>query len=151
MAYWLSSTSPESFELDIGNEFALDGYQEEDLERAIRIEPGDRIIYYIRGWEAFGAICVARSRVFVEWRPIWPDNVRPVRFERRPELVLPREKALPAGAVSPHLSFVPGKLRHGHAGDRLFREGLREIPREDFELIEREMRRVAKAPGEKDG
>ena len=143
MAYWLSSTSPERFEMDIGNEFALDGYQEEDLERAIRVEAGDRIIYYIRGWEAFGAVCVARSRVFVEWRPIWPDEVRPLRFERRPEIVLPKEKALPVGAVLPHLSFVPGKLKQSHARGHLFREGLREIPREDFELIEREMKKWA--------
>ncbi len=136
MAYWLSSTGPERFELDMGNDFALDGYQEEDFERAIRVEPGDRIVYYIQGWGAFGAVCVARSRVFVEWRPIWPDRVRPLRFERRPEIVLSREKALPVGVVLPHLSFVPGKLR-------LNREGLREIPREDFELIEQEMKKRA--------
>ena len=153
MAYWLSSTGPERFELDMGNDFALDGYQEEDLERAIRMEAGDRIVYYIRGWEAFGVICVARSRVFVEWRPIWPDKVRPLRFERRAELVLPREKALPVGVVLSHLSFVPGKLKQGHAWGHLFREGLREIPKVDFELIERAMRHLAKGEraGEKDG
>ena len=141
MAYWLSSTGLERFELDMANDFALDGYQEEDLEMAIRVERGDRIVYYIQGWRAFGAVCVARCRVFLEWRPIWPDRVRPLRFERRPELVLPKDKALPLWAVLPRLSFVPGKPKQGHAWGPLFREGLREIPREDFELIEQEMKK----------
>jgi hypothetical protein len=143
MAHWLSSTGPERFELDMGNDFALDGYQEQDFERAIRVEPGDRIVYYIQGWQAFGAVCVARSRVFVEWRPIWPDKIRPLRFERRPELVLPKEKALPLGLVLPRLSFALGKPKLAHTRGPLFREGLREIPGEDFELIEQEMKKRA--------
>lgn len=151
MAYWLSSTSPERFELDMRNDFALDGYQEEDFERAIRVEAGDRIVYCIKEWWAFGAVCVARSRVFVDWRQIWPDSVRPLRFERHAEIVLPKSKALPVGIVLPHLSFIPAKLKLSRAWGHIFREGLREIPEADFELIEREMRRAAKAPGEKDG
>ena len=129
--------------MDMGNDFALDGYTEEDFESAIRVAPGDRIIYYIEGWRAFAAICVARSRVFVEWRPIWPDKVRPLRFERRPELVLPKDKALPVWAVLPRLSFVPGKPKQSHSWGPLFREGLREISTEDFELLEQEMKKQA--------
>ena len=151
MAHWLSSTGPERFELDMGNDFALDGYLEEDFERAIRVEPGDKVVYYVQGWQAFGAVCVARSRVFVDWRQIWPDSVRPLRFERRPEIVLTKEKALPAGGVLAHLSFVPAKDKVSGGTGHIFREGLREIPREDFELIERQMRRVVKAGDEKDG
>ena len=151
MGYWLSCTGPERFELDMANDFALDGYKEEDFERAIRVEPGDRVVYFVQGWQAFAAVCVARSRVFVDWRQIWQDSIRPLRFERRPEIVLPKEKALPTGVVLAHLSFVPAKDKVSGGSGHIFREGLREIHREDFELIEREMRRVAKTGDEKDG
>ena len=146
MNFWLSSTDPARFEVDQANEFFLDGYQEDDLETAIRLEPGDRIIYYIQSWEAFGAICVARSRVFIAWRPIWPGQVRPVRFERRPELVLPRERMLEASQVAPHLSFLRQKGRGPGRWDALLQESLREIPKKDFELLEGEMKKRAGGP-----
>ena len=143
MAYWLSCTTPKRFESDMANDFAIDGYEEEDFEAAIRVEPGDRIACYVLGWDAFAAICVARSRVFVDWRQIWPDAVCPLRFERHAEIALPRDRALPGAALLPQLGLAGVKAKHGQRAGHALRESLREIAREDFEVIERAMRRAA--------
>ena len=142
MTYWLSSITHERFLADQKYEFAVDGYQDEEFPRALRVEPGDRFAYYIKRLELFAALAEARGRCYLDWARLWPDATYPVRFERRPLLVLPRAQMVPARPLVPRLSLA----RH-HSGDtpslgQLLRSDLQEIPQADYELIEREMRRL---------
>jgi len=128
---------------DLEIDFWVAGYREKDLKAVLQVEPGDRLIYYVKDLKGFTAICVARSRCFIDWKPIWPGDIYPCRFERRCELVLPPGKVLPAREIVPRLSFVPPELKNPRFWGLTFRRSLSQIPEEDFKLIETEMRRLA--------
>lgn len=139
--YWIACTTPEKFQVDRGNDFAVEGFREREFRRVLRVEPGDRLVHYIKRLGLFGAIGEVRGRVYIAWNPIWPDDTYPCRFEHRPLLVLPAEKMLPAEAVLPRLGFL--NPHHQDPLSRSLRCDLKEIPQEDFEIIEQEMRRRA--------
>jgi hypothetical protein len=137
----------ENFDIDCQIDFWVDGYKDKDFKKVLAIEPGDRLVYYVKGL-GFGAICVARSRVFIDWKPIgWKGDIYPCRFERRCELFLPKEKILKVKDILPKLSFVPSRLKDSKYWGVAFRGSLRPIPAEDFRVIYAEMKRRA----EKDG
>ena len=145
---WLSCLSPANFKIQCEIEFSIAGFGERDFKRVLQVEEGDRFVFYVRRWRSFGAIATTVSRCFLKWQPeIWRGGAYPCRFELRPELVLPRAKMLQAARVVDNLSFVPARLRDGPYWTSVLRSGLREIERQDYELIEREMRRIAGASG----
>jgi hypothetical protein len=142
MSYWLSSISYERFLADVGYEFAVDGYKDTEFNRALRVEAGDLFVYYIKQLALFAALAEARGRCYLDWGRLWPDGSYPVRFERRPLLVLPRAQMVPAGPLVPHLSLAQGRGGQSPSLGQLLRFDLQEIPRADYELIEREMRHM---------
>jgi hypothetical protein len=142
MTYWLSSVTHERFLADQEYEFAVDGYRETEFNRALRVEPGDRFVYYIKRLELFAALAEARGRCYLDWTRLWPDDTYPVRFERRPLLVLPRAQMVPAGPLVSRLSLARNRSGESASLGHLLRFDLQEIPQGDYELIEREMRLI---------
>jgi hypothetical protein len=142
MTYWLSSVTHERFLADQEYEFAVDGYQESEFNRALRVGPGDRFVYYIKGLELFAALAEARGRCYLDWTRLWPDGSYPVRFERRPLLVLSRAQMVAARPLISRLSLAQERSGDSFSLSQLLRFDLREIPRADYELIEREMRHL---------
>ncbi len=142
MTYWLSSITYERFLADQEYEFAVDGYRDEEFPRALRVEPGDRFVYYIKRLELFAALAEARGRCYLDWARLWSDATYPVRFERRPLLVLPRAQMVPARPLVPRLSLARNRSGESTSLGHLLRSDLQEIPQADYELIEREMRRI---------
>jgi hypothetical protein len=135
------------FQRDWANEFAVDGYREREFKRVIRVEPGDRFVYYIKRLGVFGAIAEARGRGYVDWSRLWQDGIYPLRFERCSLLVLPRASMLEAAGVLPQLSFISAKSRNGLSLGQLLRGDLRQISKQDFVLIEKAMCRRARGIG----
>ena len=145
MSYWLSSISYERFQVDEEYEFAVDGYKDAEFNRALRVEPGDLFVYYIKQLALFGVLAEARGRCYLDWGRLWPDGSYPVRFERRPLLVLPRAQMVPASPLVPRLSLAQGRGGESLSLGQLLRFDLREIPQADYQLIEREMRRMGES------
>lgn len=139
----MSCISQEMWWTDLEIDLWVAGYCESDLKAVLQIEPGDRLVYYVKGLKGFTAICVARSRCFIDWKQIWPGDTYPCRFERRCEVLLPPGKVLPAKDLVPRLSFISPKLRNSRFWGLAFRRNLFQIPEEDFRLIEIEMKRLA--------
>ena len=142
MPYWLSCVNYGRFQADEQHEFAVDGYREKEFERVLRVEPGDRLVYYIKRLELFAALAEARGRCYVDWSRLWPDDTYPVRFERRPLLVLSKAQMVPARPLVARLSLTRPRGGGTPSLGQLLRCDLRPIPQSDFELIEREMRRL---------
>lgn len=140
--YWLSCLSEENFEIGKKIDFSIDGYKEREFKKVLEVEPGDKFVYYVKGW-GFGAICVAKTRIFIDFKRIWKDDIYPCRFERECQLYLPKEKMLKAKEIISKLSFVSEKLKKSRYWGLAFRGSLRQIPYEDFALIEQEMKRKA--------
>lgn len=142
MTYWLSCVTYQRFQADEQHEFAVDGYREKEFGRVLRVEPGDRLVYYIKRLELFAALAEARGRCYVDWSRLWPDDTYPVRFERRPLLVLSKAQMVPARSLVARLSLARPRGGGTPSLGQLLRCDLRPIPQSDFELIEREMRRL---------
>ena len=99
------------------------------------IEPGDRIVFYVTGVQAFGGIVRVTGEMYEDREKLWPGkpgkaDPYPWRFETEPELVLDEEDFVPAegacarararaqvarGALAPGL---PGPAAHGHRRGR---------------------------------
>ncbi|MDP6101278.1 MAG: hypothetical protein QGH66_07695 [Dehalococcoidia bacterium] len=145
MNHWLSSISYERFLADVDYAFAVDGYRDTEFNRALRVEQGDLFVYYIKQLAVFGALGEARGRCYLDWVRLWPDGSYPVRFERRPLLVLPRAQMVPAGPLVPHLSLALGWRRENPSLEQSLRFDLQGITQTDYQLIEREMRRMGES------
>ena len=69
--YWMMVTSLENFEITRKLGFTVQGLKSYHQRKVQRIEPGDRILYYIRGERYFGATATVTSRYFEDRSPTW--------------------------------------------------------------------------------
>ena len=140
---WILTGSVENFRINVERGFDVIGFKERRRRQAEEFEPGDEIVFYVTGVQAFGGIARVRSEMFEDRTPIWPQGKKkkpepyPWRVEAEPVLVLPEDRFVPAeelvtelehiGKWPPdhwHLAFQ-GQLRTiGDADARLLRERL---------------------------
>jgi predicted RNA-binding protein len=94
MATWILTGSIENFRINVERGFDLVGFKERRRNQAAELEPGDEIVFYVTGVQAFGGIARARSRMFEDRTPIWPQGAKkrpedyPWRIEAEPVVVL---------------------------------------------------------------
>ena len=119
------------------------GFKERRIRQAEQFEPGDRVIFYVTGIKAFGAIARVRSPIFEDRDPIWPQGKKkhpedyPWRVEAEPELVLDEEAFIPAESLVGEMEHI-GKwpAEHWHLA---FQGQLRTISEADAELLAERM------------
>lgn len=141
--YWLVTTSPENFEIDRKiSGFTVQGLKERHKKTVMKFQPGDRVVYYINRISKFGAIATITSGYYHDDKTkIWTDEdeIWPSRAKSKPEIVLGEDELLDIKRLIKDLSFVKDKDNWG-----LFVRGsVRQIPEEDYLLIESEMRKAA--------
>lgn len=144
MLYWMTMTSATNFEIDRKANFPFTGYKERLKKLCSRVEVGDKLVYYITKAHAFGAICTVTSRPYINPTPHWSetDEKWPCRLNVRPELILPQDRMLDVMPLVPSLSFITQKQRQSGKWGTAFMGSLKPIPVQDFELIEREMKKM---------
>ena len=101
----------------------------------MEIEPGDEIVFYVTGVQAFGGIARVTSQMFEDRDPIWPQGKKkkpepyPWRVEAEPVVVLDEDAFVPPrswrpararaqvarGPLAPRL---PGPAAHRRRGRR---------------------------------
>ena len=147
---WILTGSLENFRINVERGFDVIGLKERRIRQAEQFEPGDRVIFYVTGVKAFGAIAGVRSAMFEDRDPIWPQGKKkhpeeyPWRVRAEPELVLEEEDFLPAESLlgeMEHLGKWPAE--HWHLA---FQGQLRTISDADAELLAERMAAAAKSP-----
>jgi len=145
--YWMVITSPGNFAISRSRGYNVDGFKDNKQGKRIhRMEPGDRVVYYINRTHKFGAITEVSGRPYRDDKTrIWAeqDEIWPLRIPLRPEIVLDDEQLVDARKLVSRLTFVTklsGKASWGLA----FQGSLRTIPEDDFELIASEIRCAAR-------
>jgi len=140
----MSMTSPVNFERDRETNFPFTGYKERIRRLCHKVEIGDKLLYYIIKIHKFGAICTFTSQSYIDRTPHWddPDEDWPVRLNLSPDLVLPEDKMLDVVPLVPSLSFITQKQRQSGKWGAAFMGSLKNIPQQDFEVIEAKMRSV---------
>ena len=145
---WVLTGSLDNFRATREHGFRVIGAKERRRGMAEQIESGDRIVFYVTGVQAFGAIVRVTGDMYEDREPIWPGkpgkaDLYPWRFETEPEVVLGENEFVPA------VELV-GELEHAAKWPAenwtlAFQGQLRTVSAADSELLERRIRAAAPA------
>jgi hypothetical protein len=144
---WILTGSLENFRVNVERGFDVIGLKERRVRQAEQFAPGDSVVFYVTGVQAFGAIARVLSPMFEDRDPIWPQGAKkapedyPWRVEAEPVLVLDEDDFVPAESLLgdlEHLAKWPAE--HWHLA---FQGQLRTISATDAKLLEQRMRAAA--------
>ena len=141
MNYWLVVTSAANFKHDREVlHFKFQGLPLRFKKSVMKMRHGDKVVYYIMGLYRFGAIATITGDYYEDNTKAWTDDneMWPARCPSKPDFVLDDNELIDAKKLVPELSFIERKDFWG-----VYLQGsIRQIPEEDFKLIESEMKKV---------
>jgi hypothetical protein len=145
---WILTGSLDNFRATREHGFKVIGAKEGRRRMAEQIEPGDRIVFYVTGLQAFGGIVRVTSEMYEDRATIWPGKPSkpdpyPWRFETEPELMLHESGFVPAVELAGELEHVR-KWPADH-WQLAFQGQLRTVSDADAELLERRIREAMPA------
>ncbi|MDP9188650.1 MAG: EVE domain-containing protein [Actinomycetota bacterium] len=147
---WILTGSLENFRINVERGFDVIGLKERRRVQAEQFEPGDEVIFYVTGVQAFGGIARVSSEMFEDRAPIWPQGKKkqpepyPWRVRAEPVLILEEQDFVPAEELVgelEHISKWPAE--HWHLA---FQGQLRTIGDADRKLLHARMSAAAPAP-----
>ena len=141
--FWMINCNDQNFDITRELGFTQQGLKAEYRRKVQRVEPGDRIIYYVSGDRVFTATAtVTRGYEEVNATP-WVKEGKtpwPYRIGIRPNVVLDREKYIAAGMIAYRLEYLrkwPPEDWH-----LAFQGNLHLLSKNDFALLETEMMKL---------
>jgi predicted RNA-binding protein len=149
VATWILTGSKENFDINVERGFDPIGFKERRRNQALEFEPGDEVVFYLTGVQAFGGIARVTSEMFEDRAPIWPQGKKkhpedyPWRVHGEPVLVLEESEFVPAESLVgklEHISKWPAE--HWHLA---FQGQLRTVSEADAELLRARMTAAAGA------
>ena len=143
MATWILTGDLTNFQINVERGFDVVGFKERRRNQAAQFEPGDEIVFYVTGVQAFGGIARVRSEMFEDRTPIWPQGKKkrpepyPWRVEAEPVLVLDEDAFVPAESLVEQLEHLrKWPAEHWHLG---FQGQLRTVSDADARLLRERM------------
>ena len=141
--YWMITCNPENFRITRDLGFTVQGLKAQHRRKVQRIEPGDRILFYVYGIRRFTATAAATSSYSEDKTHTWKNEGGTgwlYRVKIRPEVVLDESQYMDANQIAPRLEYV----RRWTPEDwyLAFHGNLHLLPRADFILIEEEMKKL---------
>ena len=142
-ANWVLTGSVENFRATREHGFEVIGLKELRRPFGERIEPGDRLFFYITKVQAFGGLVEITSPMYEDRTKIWPGkpgkaDPYPWRFETKPLLVLEEHEFVPVEGFSQQLEHVrKWPAQHWRLA---FQGQIREVSGRDARVIERRLR-----------
>jgi hypothetical protein len=114
---WVLTGSLENFRINVERGFDVIGFKQRRRNQAEEFEPGDEIVFYVTGVQAFGGIARVTSEMFEDTTPIWPQVKKssskvkapefyPWRVEAEPVLILDEDDFVPAGELVGELDHI---------------------------------------------
>ena len=138
--FWMINCNRENFDITRNLGFTQQGLKAEYRRKVQRVEPGDRVIYYVTGARVFTATAtVTKGYEEVNSNP-WIKEGRtgwPYRIHIKSDVVLPEEQYIDAGLIAYRLEYLrkwPPEDWH-----MAFQGNLHLLSKGDFFLLETEM------------
>jgi EVE domain len=145
---WVLTGSVENFRATRDHGFRVIGAKERRRRMAEQIEPGDLIVFYLTGVQAFGGIVRVTGPMFEDRRRLWPGkpgqpDPYPWRFETEPVLTLDEDRFVPA-------EELVGELEHARKWppehwQLAFQGQLRTVSEADSRLLQSRIREAGRA------
>lgn len=138
--FWMINCSERNFDITRDLGFTAQGLKAEYRRKVQRVEPGDRIIYYVSGARAFTATATVTKGYEEAQSSPWVKEGRaplPWRIGIKPDIVLDRKQYINAGLIAYRLEY----LRKWPPEDwyLAFQGNLHLLSKGDFFLLESEM------------
>ena len=145
---WILTGSLDNFRATREHGFGVIGAKEGRRRMAEQIAPGDRIVLYVTGVQAFGAIVRVTGEMYEDRTKIWPGkpgkaDAYPWRFETESEVVLDEDGFVPAVELAGDLEHV--RKWPAEHWQLAFQGQLRTVSDADAELLVRRLRQAAPA------
>ena len=141
--FWMINSNAENFRITQDLGFTSQGLKAQHRRKIQRIEPGDRVLFYVSGMRRFTATATATSSYFEEDSPVWKkegDAGWPYRIKIKPEVVLEDHQYIDANLLAPRLDYV--RRWPPENWYMAFQGNLHLLPKNDFQLIEDEMKKL---------
>lgn len=108
---WILTGSPDNYAATAERRFTVIGLKERNRNRALEIEPGDRIVLYLTQVMKFAAAITVTGELYEDREKIWPGkpgkaDPYPWRFATTPELVLDEDRFVPAEELKDDLEHI---------------------------------------------
>ncbi len=136
---WVLTGSLENFRINVARGFDVIGLKERRRRQAEELAPGNEVVFYVTGVQAFGAVARVRSTVFEDRDPIWPQGGKkhpeayPWRVDAEPVLILDEADFVPAEELVGELEHAAKwPAEHWHLA---FQGQLRAISEADATLL----------------
>ncbi|MDQ3648651.1 MAG: EVE domain-containing protein [Actinomycetota bacterium] len=143
---WVLTGSLDNYRTTRERGFRLIGAKERRRRLAEQIEPGDHIVLYVTGVQAFGAIIRVTSEMFEDREPVWPGkpgkrDEYPWRFETEPVVALDEQSFVPAEDLAHELEHV--RKWPAEHWKLAFQGQLRTVSEADAQLLGERLRAAA--------
>ena len=145
---WILTGSPENYAATREHGYRVIGLKERNRNRALEIEPGDRIVLYLTKVMAFAASIRVTGELYEDRAKIWPGkpgkaDPYPWRFETEPELVLDEADWVKAETLVDELEHI-GKWPREH-WKLAFQGQIRTVSGHDADILLRRLDTAAAA------
>lgn len=150
MAYYTDLFTVETYEAFLRSDRSISGFRETQFGMANRIQPGDKLLAYVKGLSRWAGVIEVISGPFKSRDPIFVpvDDPFVVRFKVKAVPVLPLQHALPIldPLIFDKLSFTKGR-RGGYWLGPL-RRSLQHIEEDDGKFLEELLLKQSRSPKE---
>ncbi len=135
--YWMLVSSADNFEISRARGFDVAGMKSRHGLKAKDVKPGDKVVYYLTGVQAFGGTAEATSTAREDPTPIWASKKEgeeyPFRFDIKIETACPKGSYEPAEPLVPHLEYLKKwPAEHWRLG---FQGNVHRIPEHDYDQV----------------
>ncbi|MEJ7797075.1 MAG: EVE domain-containing protein [Solirubrobacteraceae bacterium] len=108
---WVLTSSPDNHAATAAHGFKVIGIKERNRNRALQMEPGDRIVLYLTKVMRFAAAIRLTGELYEDRTKIWPGkpgkaDAYPWRFACEPELVLEQAQWVMAESLKEDLEHI---------------------------------------------
>lgn len=146
MTNWLLVSSADNFEKNRGLAFRQAAMKSRHRRKWERVEPGDRVFFYVTGVKAIGGEARVTGSPFESHERIWgsgakPNEDYPWRFPTEPVVVLDPERFVPAEPLAREMAYT--KRWPAENWTLAFQGNVHELSDEDAELVQEAIRRAA--------
>lgn len=148
MTNWMLVSSPENFETSRARGFDVAGMKSRHRKKAEKVQPGDRVLFYLTGLQAFGGLATATGTYYTAEEPIWiskkDGEQYPFRFPITPDVILQPDQFVKAVDLLPRLEWV--KKWPVANWQLAFQGNVHALTEQDFAAIEAAVREAARQP-----
>ena len=141
--FWMIIINPNNFRITRELGFTKQGLKAQHRRKIQRIENGDRVLFYVSVDRRFTATATATTSYFEGESEVWEKEGSAewaYQIKIKPEIVLDDHQYIDANLLAPRLDYV--KRWPPENWYMAFQGNLHLLPKNDFLLIEEEMKKL---------